>query len=443
MSMQRQIDPSYERLSSFLARPMSDSRPVETAVQSIIDRVRAEGDQALFEYEQQFDHVRLTSFEVTPQEMAQAVGSIGEELKTAIERAACNIVSFHSVQKPQDEMVETEPGVRCWRKSVPIRKVGLYIPGGSAPLFSTVLMLAIPARLAGCTEITLATPPRPDGSVHPAILFAASAAGGVTRILKLGGAQAIAALAYGTEIVAKVDKIFGPGNRYVTAAKQLVASRTCAIDLPAGPSEVMVLADLHSNPAFCAADLLSQAEHGPDSQTVLVVLAEDLKRGGEFIDQVERCIDEQVAGSDRAELISGSLSHSRAMVVSTEDRMVAVANQYGPEHLIISTDKPERIADQIYNAGSLFLGRWSPESAGDYASGTNHTLPTAGWSASFSGVSLDSFIKKMTFQQLSYEALESLGPTIITMAKAESLDAHANAVALRLATGTGRKENIR
>jgi histidinol dehydrogenase len=441
MSMQRQIDPTRDQLTAFLARPMSDSHAVETVVQSILDRVRAEGDPALFGYERQFDHARLSSFEVTPKEIDLAVGSIEAELKTAIERAARNIVRFHSAQIPRDEMVETEPGVRCWRKSVPIRKVGLYIPGGSAPLFSTVLMLAIPARLAGCQEITLATPPRADGTVHPAVLFAALAAGGVTRILKLGGAQAIAALAYGTQSIAKVDKIFGPGNRYVTAAKQLVASRTCAIDLPAGPSEVMVLADMASDPAFCAADLLSQAEHGPDSQTVLVVLAEDLTQGEAFVDQVERCIEEQIAGSDRTAMITGSLSHSRAVVVSTEDRMVAVANQYGPEHLIISTDDPQRIADRIDNAGSLFLGRWSPESAGDYASGTNHTLPTAGWSASFSGVSLESYMKKMTFQQLSYEALESLGPTIITMAEAESLNAHANAVALRLAAG--RKEHLR
>ncbi len=441
MSMQRQMDPSLEQLAGFLARPMSDSHSVETVVQSILDRVRSEGDRALFDYEQRFDQARLSSFEVSPQEIQMAVESLDAQLKTAIERAAGNIVRFHSAQTPREEMVETEPGVRCWRKSVPIHRVGLYIPGGSAPLFSTVLMLAIPARLAGCQEITLVTPPRPDGSVHPAILFAASAAGGVTRILKLGGAQAIAALAYGTESVTKVDKIFGPGNRYVTAAKQLVASRTCAIDLPAGPSEVMVLADLQSDPSFCAADLLSQAEHGPDSQTVLVVLSEDLKRGEAFVDQVERCIDVQMADSERAAMISGSLSHSRAVVVSSEARMVAVANQYGPEHLIISTDKPERIADQIYNAGSLFLGRWSPESAGDYASGTNHTLPTAGWAVSFSGVSLDSFLKKITFQQLSFEALESLGPTIMTMAEAESLNAHANAVAIRLAAGT--KERIR
>lgn len=441
MSMQRQMDPSLEQLAGFLARPRSDSSPVDAVVQSILDRVRAEGDQALFDYERQFDHAKLSSFEVNPQEMAVAIGSIDAELKTAIERAARNIVRFHTAQKPKDELVETEPGVRCWRRSVPIRRVGLYIPGGSAPLFSTVLMLVIPARLAGCQEISLATPPRADGSVHPAILFAAAAAGGVTRILKLGGAQAIAALAYGTESITKVDKIYGPGNRYVTAAKQLVASRTCAIDLPAGPSEVMVLADLSSDPAFCAADLLSQAEHGPDSQTVLVVLAEDPKRGAAFIDQVEQCIDSQRDGMDRAAMISGSLSHSRAMVVSTEDRMVAVANQYGPEHLIISTDDPQRIADRIDNAGSLFLGRWSPESAGDYASGTNHTLPTAGWSASFSGVSLDSFMKKITFQQLTFEALEALGPTIITMAEAESLTAHANAVALRLAAG--KKEHLR
>jgi histidinol dehydrogenase len=441
MSMQRQMDPSMEQLTGFLARPMSDFRSVEAVVQSILDRVRSEGDRALFDYEQRFDQARLSSFEVSPQEIEVAVESLDAQLKAAIERAARNIVRFHSAQTPRDEMVETEPGVRCWRKSVPIRRVGLYIPGGSAPLFSTVLMLAIPARLAGCQEITLATPPRPDGSVHPAILFAAAAAGGVTRILKLGGAQAIAALAYGTESITKVDKIFGPGNRYVTAAKQLVASRTCAIDLPAGPSEVMVLADLHSDPSFCAADLLSQAEHGPDSQTVLVVLSEDLKRGEAFVDQVERCIDVQMADSERAVMISGSLSHSRAVVVSSEDRMVALANQYGPEHLIISTEDPQRIADRIDNAGSLFLGRWSPESAGDYASGTNHTLPTAGWAASFSGVSLDSFLKKITFQQLSYEALESLGPTIMTMAEAESLNAHANAVALRLAVGT--KERIR
>ena len=437
--MQRVMNPSDEQLEVLLARPSSDAVSLEQTVGEIVRRVRDEGDAALFSYESAFDHAQLATLVVTPAEIADAGEMVSPELQKAIRRAMRNIESFHAAQKKSDEHVETEPGVLCWRKSVPIRKVGLYIPGGSAPLFSTVLMLAIPARIAGCHQIVLSTPPRPDGTIHPAVLFAASLSG-VTKIVKLGGAQAIAAMAYGTESVLRVDKIFGPGNRFVTVAKQLVASQECAIDFPAGPSEVMVAVDCSSDPAFVAADMLSQAEHGPDSQAVLVVLSPDISKGSAFIDKVDNELELQKTNASRLPLIESSLSHSRAFVVKTEDRMVDIINMYGPEHLIIATQSPENLVPRIENAGSVFLGKWSPESAGDYASGTNHTLPTAGWASAFSGVSVDSFVKKITFQRLSYHALSSLGSTIETMAEAESLSAHARAVSIRLENG-GKEES--
>jgi len=440
MIMKRLVNPSEEQLAGFLERPQADSSSVVQLVQEVIERVRSQGDAALYDYEEKFDHVRLKSLIVTEAEIEQAVNLVPLELQTAIKRAAKNIASFHASQKHTEERMETEPGIACWRKNVPIRNIGLYIPGGSAPLFSTVLMLAIPAKIAGCEQIVLATPPGRDGCVHPAILYAASLCG-VTQIVKLGGAQAIAALAYGTETIARMDKIFGPGNRFVTTAKQLVAANRCAIDLPAGPSEVMVVVDCLSNPAFAAADLLSQAEHGPDSQSILLVLAEETSRGEDFLDAVEDQISQQMVSSERRSLIESSLGYSRSIVLSNEDRVVEIINRYGPEHLIVNTEKPARIADKVYNAGSVFLGEWSPESAGDYASGTNHTLPTAGWAASYSGVSLDSFYKKITYQQLTYDALASLGPSIMTMAKAELLEAHAKAVSIRLEIGD--KETIR
>ncbi|MHC1693012.1 MAG: histidinol dehydrogenase [Sphaerochaetaceae bacterium] len=439
MAMPRAFNPTLQQLRTLLQRPSMDSPAVEQTVREILAQVRSQGDCALFAYEAQFDHAQLDSLEVSAQEMDEARTLVPQELQVAIQRAMANIRRFHLAQQPKAEQVETEPGIRCWRRIVPIQTVGLYIPGGSAPLFSTVLMLSIPAGIAGCGQIVLATPPRPDGTIHPAILLAA-ALGGVTRIVKLGGAQAIAALAYGTQTIPRVDKIFGPGNRFVTMAKQLVSANTCAIDLPAGPSEVMVVADSSSEPAFAAADLLSQAEHGPDSQTILVVQAKDASEGAAFLDRVDACLEKQLVGLERRQLAAQALGHSKAVVVTSIDRVVQVINSYGPEHLIVMTADPDPIVAQVVNAGSVFIGKWSPESAGDYASGTNHTLPTAGWACSYSGVSVDSFIKKITYQQLAYEALASLGPTITTMAKAESLDAHAMAVSIRLATA--RKEEI-
>ena len=373
----------------------------------------------------QFDKVSLSALAVSSEEFDEAENLIDEELKAAIRLAAGNISAFHAAQRFVGKKVETQPGVTCWQKAVPIEKVGLYIPGGTAPLFSTVLMLAVPACIAGCREIVLCTPPGKDGKVHPAVLFAARVAG-VQRVFKAGGVQAIAAMAYGTESIPKVYKIFGPGNQYVTAAKQLVSLRDVAIDMPAGPSEVEVLADVTANPVFVAADLLSQAEHGVDSQAVLITTSKELQQAVK--DEVER----QLNLLPRKEIAARSLANSKLIVVKDMEEAVEMTNAYAPEHLIVETENYMAVAEQIVNAGSVFLGALTPESAGDYASGTNHTLPTNGYAKAYSGVSLDSFIRKMTFQEIKPEGLCKIGPAIEVMAANESLDGHKNAVSVRL-----------
>ena len=408
-----------------LKRPVMNTESLFGTVQGIIDRVKAGGDEAVLQYEMQFDKVSLSALAVSSEEFDEAENLIDEELKAAIRLAAGNISAFHAAQRFVGKKVETQPGVTCWQKAVPIEKVGLYIPGGTAPLFSTVLMLAVPACIAGCREIVLCTPPGKDGKVHPAVLFAARVAG-VQRVFKAGGVQAIAAMAYGTESIPKVYKIFGPGNQYVTAAKQLVSLRDVAIDMPAGPSEVEVLADATANPVFVAADLLSQAEHGVDSQAVLITTSKELQQAVK--DEVER----QLGLLPRKEIAARSLANSKLIVVKDMEEAVEMTNAYAPEHLIVETENYMAVAEQIVNAGSVFLGALTPESAGDYASGTNHTLPTNGYAKAYSGVSLDSFIRKMTFQEIKPEGLCKIGPAIEVMAANESLDGHKNAVSVRL-----------
>lgn len=417
--------PAKETWNELLRRPELDVEALRDTVNAVLARVRAEGDTAVLEYEEMFDKVKLKSLSVTAEEMKEAAFLIDPELKAAIEKAHANIEKFHANQLFVGRQMETLPGVTCWQKAVPIEKVGLYIPGGTAPLFSTVLMLATPARIAGCGEIVLCTPPRRDGSVHPAILYAAQVAG-VSRIYKIGGVQAIGSMAYGTESVPKVYKIFGPGNQYVTAAKQQVSLRDVAIDIPAGPSEVEVLADATANPVFVAADLLSQAEHGIDSQAVLVTTDEGL------IEKVEQEVIRQLAALPRKEIAARSLENSKLILVREMDEAMEMTNAYAPEHLIIETADYLHLAERVKNAGSVFLGSLSPESAGDYASGTNHTLPTNGYAKAYSGVSLDSFIRKITFQEIKPEGMRIIGPVIETMAAAEQLDAHKNAVTVRL-----------
>ena len=417
--------PDKARWPEILKRPGLNVESLFDTVRVILDRVKSEGDRAVLDYEAQFDKVRLDSLAVTEEEMLEAEGLIGEDLKAAIRLAKQNIETFHAAQRFEGKRVETQPGVTCWQKAVPIEKVGLYIPGGTAPLFSTVLMLAVPAKIAGCEEIVLCTPPGKDGKVHPAVLFAARVAG-VSRIFKAGGVQAIGAMAYGTESVPRVYKIFGPGNQYVTAAKQLVSLRDVAIDMPAGPSEVEVLADETANPVFVAADLLSQAEHGVDSQAVLVTTSPELCRA--VVKEVER----QLALLPRREIAARSLENSKLIVARDMDEAIALTNAYAPEHLIIQTADYTRVAGQVRNAGSVFLGPYASESAGDYASGTNHTLPTNGYARAYSGVSLDSFIRKITFQEITPEGLRRIGPAIMTMAANEHLDAHKNAVKVRM-----------
>lgn len=419
------LNPARTEWPALLARPVMDISEIEDRVAPILADVMARGDVALREYTHRFDGVQLHSLAVSEDEMSEAVRSVGDTLKQAIRIAAANIRKFHAAQQQPTLEVETTPGVHCWRKSVPIEKVGLYIPGGTAPLFSTVLMLAIPAQLAGCTDIILCTPPNKEGKVHPAILYAAKEVG-VTRIFKVGGAQAIAALAYGTESIPQTYKIFGPGNQYVTAAKQLLTRLGIAIDMPAGPSEVAVIADAQAPPAFVAADLLSQAEHGHDSQVLLLTTSEGLAH------RVATEVQTQLADLPRRALAEKSLANSRLIVLPDEDSVIDMANEYAAEHLIIATHDARRIADRITSAGSVFLGYYTPESAGDYASGTNHTLPTNGYARAWSGVSLDSFVKKITYQEITREGLHNLGPVIETLAAAEELTAHKNAVTLRL-----------
>lgn len=419
--------PERSQWPDLVKRPALSVSGLYERVQAVLDKVRTGGDAALLDFEEQFDHVRLSSLAVEDKELADAAAKVPEDLKQAIRRAADNIAAFHKAQLPKPVQVETSPGVVCSQKAVPISKVGLYIPGGTAPLFSTVLMLAIPARTAGCSDIVLCTPPGPDGHVNPAILFAAQVAG-VNRFFKLGGSQAIAAMAYGTESVPKVSKIFGPGNPYVTAAKQIVSLKDVAIDMPAGPSEVLVIADANANPTFVAADLLSQAEHGRDSQVILLTTSESL------IENVQKEVERQLALLPRCDIASSALENSRLILLDDEDSIMELSNMYAPEHLIIQTDNCDELAARVVNAGSVFLGPYSPESAGDYASGTNHTLPTSGYATAYSGVNIDSFMRKITFQKLSGSGLKDLGPIIETMAAGESLDAHKNAVTVRLSS---------
>lgn len=417
--------PSPSEWNTILKRPSFDTTSLNSAVQAVLDDVKTRGDKAVLEYEAKFDKVDLSILSVSDEEIERSESSISGELREAIRRAKANIETFHRSQIFEPKKVETTCGVTCWQKPVAIEKVGLYIPGGTAPLFSTVLMLAVPAKIAGCREIILCTPPDSKGNINPAILFAAKTAG-VNKIFKIGGIQAIGAMAYGTESVPKVYKIFGPGNQYVMAAKQIVSLRDVAIDMPAGPSEVQVIADETANPAFVAADLLSQAEHGADSQVILTTTSEKL------LADVSKEIDKQVKELPRCELAEKSLSHSRLILLKNKEEIVAITNEYAPEHLIIETDDYAVYIDKIINAGSVFLGHYTPESAGDYASGTNHTLPTSGYAKAYSGVNLDSFIKKITFQEITKEGISNLGKTIEVMAESEQLFAHKNAVTLRL-----------
>ena len=423
-------NPDKSQWQEILKRPVMNTENLFDTVRSVIDRVKEEGDRAVLDYEEKFDKVVLASLAVSEEEQQEAENLVSEDLKAAIRLAKQNIETFHAAQRFEGKKVQTQPGVTCWQKAVAIEKVGLYIPGGTAPLFSTVLMLAVPARIAGCKEIVLCTPPGRDGKVHPAVLFAAKVAG-VNRIFKAGGIQAIAAMAYGTDSVPKVYKIFGPGNQYVTAAKQLVSLRDVAIDMPAGPSEVEVLADETANPIFVAADLLSQAEHGVDSQAILITTSVELQQAVKV--EVER----QLALLPRKEIAEKSLANSKLIVVDSMAEAIELTNAYAPEHLIIETEDYLSVAERIVNAGSVFLGSLTPESAGDYASGTNHTLPTNGYAKAYSGVSLDSFIRKITFQEIKPEGLNIIGPAIELMAANEQLDAHKNAVSVRL----GQLEN--
>lgn len=419
--------PSKEEWVSLVKRPALDVTTLFDTVRTVLDEVRQEGDVAVKRYEEKFDKVTLTDLQVSEAEIEEACELVSEELKQAIRTAKDNIEKFHASQRFTGHKIETTPGVTCWQKAVAIEKVGLYIPGGTAPLFSTVLMLAVPAHIAGCKEIVLCTPPNREGKVHPAILFAARTAG-VSKIFKAGGIQAIAAMAYGTESIPKVYKIFGPGNQYVTAAKQLVSLKDVAIDMPAGPSEVEVIVDETANPDFIAADFLSQAEHGADSQAILVTSAENM------VSSVAEAIRRQLSALSRQEITEKALEHSRIIVLKDEQEVIDFTNMYAPEHLIIQTGNYAYIAEQIENAGSVFMGPYTPESAGDYASGTNHTLPTNGYAKAYSGVNLDSFIKKITFQEITAEGIKSLGGTIQVMAGNEQLDAHRNAVTIRLKT---------
>jgi len=417
--------PSREEWTSLLTRPTYDNTLLFDSVQKVLDEVRNRGDKAVKEFTTQFDQVVVENLEVTKEEIAEAEKLVSVNLKQAIEMARRNIWKFHSEQQQELPEIQTSPGVYCWQKAIAIQKVGLYVPGGTAPLFSTVLMLGIPAQIAECNEVILCTPPNKEGKIHPAVLYAAKVAG-IHRIFKIGGSQAIAAMAYGTETVPKVYKIFGPGNQYVTAAKQLVSLRDVAIDMPAGPSEVEVIADETSNPAFIAADLLSQAEHGADSQVILLTVSEKI------IEPVLEQIELQLEQLPRKELAMKALEHSKIILLKTLEEAVEMTNEYAPEHLIIATRFYMGVAANITNAGSVFLGNYTPESAGDYASGTNHTLPTNGYAKAYNGVNLDSFIRKVTFQQITQEGLTNLSNAIILMAESEELQAHSNAVKIRL-----------
>ena len=417
--------PARSEWDAITARPHLDTTRLHATVQTILDDVKANGDKAVLKYEQMFDHVSLDSLQVSEAEIDEAMSRVSPELLDALRLAHDNIERFHASQRFEGKIIETAPGVTCWQKSVPIEKVGLYIPGGTAPLFSTVLMLAVPAKIAGCREIVLCTPPGRDGRVHPAVLAAARIAG-VSGIFKTGGVQAVASMAYGTESVPKVFKIFGPGNQYVMAAKQLVSISDTAIDMPAGPSEVCVIADESCRPDYVAADLLSQAEHGTDSQVLLITTSEAV------LDNVKAEVERQLQVLPRMELAAQTLENSKLVLVKDNDEAMALSNRYAPEHLIIATKDYDELADKVVNAGSVFLGNYACESAGDYASGTNHTLPTHGNAVAYSGVNLDSFNRKITFQHLTEEGIRSIGPAVEIMADNESLFAHKNAMTLRV-----------
>lgn len=417
--------PDSSEWAQLLQRPVADAVSLEATVRTVLDDVKKNGDEAVIRYTLQFDKVSVESLQVPAADFDEAEQLLSAELKQAILIAKENISTFHAKQVSSPEIIETMPGIQCWRKSVGIEKVGLYIPGGSAPLFSTILMLGVPASIAGCREIVLCSPPDKNGKLHPAILFAARAVG-VTKVFRIGGVQAIAAMAYGTAAVPKVYKIFGPGNQFVTCAKQLVQQEGLAIDMPAGPSEVAVYADETAPPAYIAADLLSQAEHGADSQVLLVTCSEKL------VKEVEQAVEKQLAELPRKDIATKALENSKLIVVRTEDEAMEMLNAYAAEHLILSCSNAEMLAEKVINAGSVFIGNYSPESVGDYASGTNHTLPTNGYARAYSGVSVDSFVRKITFQQLSHSGLKRIGQTVIEMAEAEGLQAHANAVRVRL-----------
>ncbi len=415
--------PNKETWKEILQRPAIDTTTLESTVQSVLSDIKVNGQSAVRNYTLQFDKVDIENIVVSDNEFAIAEKLVSDELKQAIRLAKKNIETFHSAQKEKVNIIETMPGVKCWRKSIAIQKVGLYIPGGTAPLFSTILMLGVPAKLAGCSEIILCTPP--DVNINPAILYTAQLVG-ISKVYKIGGVQAIGAMAYGTEIVPQVYKIFGPGNQYVTCAKQLVNKQGIAIDMPAGPSEVAILADETCIPEFVAADLLSQAEHGSDSQVILVSTNERV------INTIQIELEKQLAVLPRKKLATKALENSKAILVKTTNEAIDLLNEYAPEHLIIACANDEQLADQVINAGSVFLGNYSCESAGDYASGTNHTLPTNGYAKAYSGVSLDSFVKKITYQKLSKEGIKNIGSAIELMAEAEGLQAHKNAVTVRL-----------
>lgn len=425
MVMQVIQNPPRTEWNTLLSRPSLNNTHLREKVQQVLGQVKQNGDDAVRNYTKQFDGVDLSSSAITRQAIDAAEHSLAGDLQKAIQQAAANIRLFHEKQLSSPEMIETMPGIQCWRRPVGIEKVGLYIPGGSAPLFSTILMLAIPAAIAGCKEVVLCSPPGKDGKLHPAILYAARLTG-ITRVYAIGGVQAIAAMAYGTETVPQVYKIFGPGNQYVTCAKQMVQEQGIAIDMPAGPSEVCVLADGSANAAFVAADLLSQAEHGPDSQVLLVTT------DASFPQRVNTEIEKQLALLPRKELAAAALANSKAIVMDAMDNAMELVNAYAAEHLILACRNDEELAQQVVNAGSVFLGHYSPESVGDYASGTNHTLPTNGYAKAYSGVSVDAFVKKITYQRLTTAGLQLISDTVICMAEAEGLDAHAHAVRIRL-----------
>lgn len=419
------LNPNREHWAEIISRPVIDNTTLRKNVGKILSDVKKNGDRSLKKYSKKFDGVSLKKLQLGQKEIKRANQLVPEDLRTAMSIAKDNIIRFHSAQKEATLRIETMEGVVCWRKSVPIERVGIYIPGGTAPLFSTVLMLGLPAMIAGCKEVILFTPPAKDGSIHPAILYAASLVG-ISEVYACGGAQAIGAMAYGTKTIRKVDKIFGPGNQYVTAAKQLVQMEGVAIDMPAGPSEVCVLADHTAKPAFIAADLLSQAEHGIDSQVLLVSTSNSV------LEDTIKELENQLNLLPRKEIAIRALDNSRAVFFEDKDEAMELVNAYAAEHLIIASDYAEELAESVIHAGSVFLGNFTPESAGDYASGTNHTLPTNGYARAYSGVSVDSYLRKITFQQISKTGINSIGKTIITMAQAEGLDAHANAVKIRL-----------